>query len=135
MSLNKQPPLQTGQSAVTTRTFSGSDLDRLCSLTGAPHGNGNVPEALINSLFSFLLGVHLPGRGTNYLKQDTHFLAPAPVGEALTARVEITRLRPDKHLVDLETVCETADGTRIAEGRALVLARDVQNAFAEAAAS
>jgi acyl dehydratase len=84
-----------------------------------------VPGPLIGGLFSYLLGVELPGRGTNYLKQSLDFLAPAPVGETLTASVTITRLRPEKHLVDLETVCETADGTRVCEGRALVYVEDV----------
>lgn len=89
-----------------------------------------MPEALVNGLFSYLLGVHLPGQGTNYLKQETDFVAPAPLGLPLVARVEITRLRPDKHLVDLATTCHTGDGALVARGRALVLARDVADAFA-----
>ena len=59
------------------------------------------------------------------LDQTLRLLAPAPVGQPLTARVTITRLRPEKHLVDLATTCHAADGTLICEGRALVLARDV----------
>ena len=43
--------------------------------------------------------------------------------------MEITRLRPDKHLVDLETTCRSEDGRPIARGRALVLARDVAGAW------
>jgi 3-hydroxybutyryl-CoA dehydratase len=122
-------PLALGRSARTQRIFTRDDVEALHALTGAPLTSDCVPEALINGLFSYLLGVDLPGQGTNYLKQETRFLAGAALGERLTARVEITRLRPDKHLVDLATVCETADGTRIAEGRALVLARDVAGAF------
>jgi acyl dehydratase len=84
-----------------------------------------VPEPLIGALFSYLLGVELPGFGTNYLKQELEFVTPAPLGTELVARVEITRLRPEKHLVDLATTCETADGVTIARGRALVLVKDV----------
>jgi acyl dehydratase len=84
-----------------------------------------VPEPLIAALFSYLLGVVLPGPGTNYLKQELAFLAPARPGDELTARVQITRLRPDKHLVDLWATCTARDGTLICEGRALVKARDV----------
>ncbi|WP_235974714.1 hotdog family protein [Stappia albiluteola] len=84
-----------------------------------------MPEPLIGGLFSYLLGVELPGFGTNYLKQEMRFLAPAAYDEPLTARVTITRLRPEKHLVDLETICEAADGRRICEGRALVYVEDV----------
>ena len=121
--------LKTGQTASLTRRFTADDAHALHTLTGAPLETGRVPEALINSLFSCLLGVDLPGRGTNYLKQETRFLVDAPLGETLTATVEITRLRPDKHLVDLATTCTTQDGRTVAEGRALVLARDVAGAF------
>jgi len=121
--------LTTGQAIETRRVFSRSDGDDLTRLSGAPASPNAVPEALVNGMFSYLLGVDLPGQGTNYLKQETEFLADAPYGEALTARVEITRLRPDKHLVDLDTTCRTEDGRLIARGRALVLARDVAGAW------
>jgi len=70
----------------------------------------HVPESLIGALFSCLLGVRLPGPGTNYRKQDLQFLAAAPLDVPLTARVTLTRLRPDKDLADLETVCSDPDG-------------------------
>ena len=121
--------LARGQAIETRRVFSRSDGDDLTRLSGAPASPNAVPEALVNGMFSYLLGVDLPGQGTNYLKQETEFLANAAYGEALTARVEITRLRPDKHLVDLDTTCRTEDGRLIARGRALVLARDVAGAW------
>ncbi|WP_323761954.1 phosphate acetyltransferase [Maricaulis sp.] len=118
-----------GQTASIERRFSSADARDLQRLTGGTLTVEHVPEALINSMFSHLLGVHLPGRGTNYLKQETRFLSPAPLGQTLIASVEITRLRPDKQLVDLATRCVTADGAEIASGRALVLAKDVAGAF------
>ncbi|SDM82722.1 hotdog family protein [Maricaulis salignorans] len=123
-------PLTTGRSAQITRTFNPADIQALHAVSGAPLSQDAVPEALINGLFSSLLGVDLPGQGTNYLKQETEFLQAAPIGEPLTARVEITRLRPEKHLVDLATTCHSPSGALIARGRALVLARDVAGAFA-----
>ncbi|MAL10567.1 MAG: phosphate acetyltransferase [Maricaulis sp.] len=117
--------MKLGQSAEITRTFTVAEVAELAALAGTSPAATIVPEPLVHALFSHLLGVELPGQGTNYLKQETAYLAAAPLGEALTARVEITRLRPEKHLVDLKTTCTTADGTLIAEGRALVLARDV----------
>ena len=122
-------PLATGQTASTARTFSLADAKKLTKISGAPLSDTAVPEALINGMFSYLLGVDLPGQGTNYLKQETEFVGEALYGEALTATVEITRLRPDKHLVDLATTCKTAAGKLIARGRALVLARDVEGAW------
>ncbi|MBN1206260.1 MAG: hypothetical protein JXB05_15190 [Myxococcaceae bacterium] len=118
--------MRVGEHAEIRRSFSAEDLRRFQTLaaTGGAALTG-VPEPLIAALFSYLLGVELPGFGTNYLKQDLQFERLAPVGEMLTARVEITRLRPDKHLVDLATTCIDAAGNLICRGRALVLARDV----------
>ncbi len=118
--------LEVGARAEVKRSYTEDDMRGFAQLAG----NGaevpvSVPGPLIGGLFSYLLGVELPGRGTNYLKQNLEFLAPAPVGETLTASVTITRLRPEKHLVDLETVCEAEDGTRICQGRALVYVEDV----------
>jgi hypothetical protein len=42
----------------------------------------------------------------------------------LTAKVEITRIRTDKQIVDLWASCETPDGQIVCEGRALVKAKD-----------
>jgi 3-hydroxybutyryl-CoA dehydratase len=118
--------LEIGAREELTRSYTQEDMREFAALAGE---GASVPETvpgpLIGGLFSYLLGVKLPGRGTNYLKQSLEFMAPAPVGEPLTASVTITRLRPEKHLVDLETVCEAADGTRICQGRALVYVEDV----------
>lgn len=112
-----------GDSAEVTRTYTPEDLAAFAALAGGAVPQ-TVPEPLIAALFSCLLGVDLPGFGTNYLKQSLTFAAPVPVGTPLTARVQITRLRPEKHLVDLETTARLPDGTLVCEGRALVLARD-----------
>ncbi|MCW5724459.1 MAG: phosphate acetyltransferase [Maricaulaceae bacterium] len=117
--------MKIGDFAETRRAFGEDDIAALARLSGAPAVDQAVPEALINALFSYLLGVKLPGRGTNYLKQQTRYLRPVAANEALTARVQITRIRPEKHLVDLATTCRDGAGALVAEGRALVLVKDV----------
>lgn len=116
--------MKVGDFASCTRAFSRDDAEAYQALGGAP-AHGLTPEPLIGALFSRLLGVDLPGPGANYLKQDLTFHAQAPLGTPLTARVTVVRLRPEKHLVDLETVCMAADGALIASGRALIYAADV----------
>ena len=116
--------MKLGQSATVSRSYSVADLAAFAELSGVA-AQETVPEPLIAALFSYLLGVKLPGSGTNYLKQELNFRAPAPLDTELTARVEITRLRPDKHLVDLQASCTMPDGTVICEGRSLVKAKDV----------
>ncbi len=117
--------LELGQSASVTRSYTRQDLDAYRELGGNSSAADTVPEPLINALYSYLLGVELPGQGTNYLKQESEFLATAAVGDTLTATVEITRLRPEKHLVDLRTTCSSSDGTLLSDGRALVYVEDV----------
>lgn len=118
--------MRVGDLAETRRSYTPEDIAAFHTLAGDPGAaTDTVPEPLIGALFSYLLGVELPGFGTNYLKQEMQFDQPAPVGMPLIARVEITRLRPDKHLVDLATTCSDETGTIFCRGRALVLAKDV----------
>ena len=117
--------MKIGDSAEIRRTFSQQDLQQYAALSGHDITGPQVPEPLIGALFSYLLGVKLPGLGTNYLKQETRFPTLSEVGEALRARVEITRLRPGKQLVDLATTCINPDGKTVASGRALVYVGDL----------
>jgi acyl dehydratase len=121
-----------GDHAALKRAFSAEDVREYEALSGAAATRARVPEPLIGALFSRLLGMELPGPATNYLKQETRWHSDAGVGETLTARVEITRIRPDKHLVDLATACSGEDGRRIASGRALVYVADVGKAATDA---
>ena len=117
--------MKIGERAEVSRIFSAVDLRDYVKLSGHSVKGEGVPEPLIGTLFSYLLGMKLPGMGTMYLKQETCFLKDALIGEPLTAQVEITRLRPEKHLADLSTTCQRADGEIIATGHALVYIRDV----------
>lgn len=111
--------------AEVSRSFNVEDIGEYTELSGHVNHTGRVPEPLIGALFSYLLGVKVPGEGTMYLKQETRYLDEALPGELLNASVEITRLRPEKSLVDLSTICHGHDGRIIAEGRALVYVGDV----------
>jgi acyl dehydratase len=132
--------LALGQRAETRRTFTARDLDEYVDLTGDANpiftdaayaqrlglAGPVVPGSLLGGLFSSLLGTELPGRGTNYLKQRLMFPEAAHPGEELTASVEITRIRRDKELVNLRTVCTNPAGGVVCRGEALVLVRDVE---------
>lgn len=117
--------MKVGDRASVTRSFDQNALTEFLGLARGAPPISYVPEPLISGLISYLLGVELPGPGTNYLKQETKFLVPAPPGEPITATVEITRLRPDKHLCDLSTTCINTAGNVLCTGRALVLVKDV----------
>ena len=131
--------MELGERAETAQVFSGADLDEYADLTGdsnpiitnADYARSRglegrlVPGGLLGGLFSYLLGTRLPGPGTNYLKQRLSFPNPAHAGQELIARVEIVRLRPEKQLVNLSTVCADLSGRIVCHGEALVLVSDV----------
>ena len=118
--------MKVGDRAEISRAFRVDELAVYSRLCGHALPDRSIPEPLIGALFSFLLGVHLPGEGTMYLKQETRFEQAAAADETLTAQVEITALRPEKKLADLSTTCRGMDGRLIATGRALVYVGDVR---------
>jgi acyl dehydratase len=129
-----------GQRAQTRRTFTAADLAEYANLTHDHNplyvkpkyaqkvglDGAIIPGGLLGGLFSYLFGTELPGRGTNYLKQRLHFPAPAYVDQELTAAVEITRIRAEKQLVNLSTMCLDPAGQIVCQGDALVLVSDVK---------
>jgi acyl dehydratase len=132
--------LQIGQRAEIRRIFTAQDLAKYADLTGdanplfsdpdytqqAGFTGQIVPGPLLGGLFSCLLGTRLPGQGTNYLKQKLQFSAPAYADQELTASVEIVRLRPEKQLVNLYTLCTNPAGETVCDGEALVWVSDVE---------
>jgi acyl dehydratase len=132
--------MRIGRKAELRRTFTTRDLAEYADLAGdanplfADLGYAKrmglvglmIPGGLIGGLFSNLLGTRLPGPGTNYLKQRLEFLRPAHPDQELTAAVEIVRVRPEKQLVNLSTLCTNPMGEVICTGEALVLVSDVK---------
>lgn len=130
-----------GQSAGLTRKVTRADLAEYIDLLGEKNPiytdpafgrdlglqGAPLPGPLLGGLFSCLLGTELPGRGANWLKQRFVFLRPAYADEELVARVRITRLRPEKELVNLRTWVSSLDGELICDGEALVWVSDLES--------
>ena len=128
--------LKVGDRAVLTKTFSEEEVFRFAALSGDENplhldkgfgaasifGRRVVHGMLVASLFSGLIGIELPGPGSIYLGQTLSFRAPVFIGEPVTVSVEIIRVRDDKPIITLQTLCVNAAGDVAVEGEAVVKA-------------
>ena len=124
-----------GDVATRTKTFTDEDIRAFAELSGdynpvhlddeyaasTRFGRRIAHGMLAASLISATLANDLPGRGTVYLSQSVRFVAPVFPGDAVTAQVTVTKVREDKPIVTLETVCTNQRGEKLIEGEAVVL--------------
>ncbi len=118
--------LEVGMTARRTRSFRREDVSEFCRLAGDRNplfaqNDAELPPGLLAGMDSWLLGVDLPGRGTGWLKQSFVYHRSVSVPVEITCTVTITRIRPEKGLVNLATRCSTSDGV-VSSGEALVMA-------------
>jgi len=87
-----------------------------------PFGRRIAHGMLVAGSISAVLGTRLPGPGCVYLGQTLQFRAPVFLGEEITARVEVIKVREDKPVITLRTTCTNARGEVVIEGEAVLLA-------------
>lgn len=83
-------------------------------------GQRVVHGMLVGSLFSALIGMKLPGKGSIYLGQNLSFKAPVMIDDEITATVEVTSVREGKPIMKLRTFAVNAEGTVVIDGEAVV---------------
>ncbi|MGY3887590.1 MaoC family dehydratase [Aeromonas aquatica] len=126
--------LAIGQKASLTKRFGAAEVNAFAGLSedfnplhldpafaaSTPFERPIVHGMLLTSLFSGLLGQHLPGKGSVYLGQSLSFKQPVFVGDEVTAEVEIIALREDKPIATLATRIFTSSGALAVTGEAVV---------------
>ena len=126
--------LKVGQKASLTKAFSEEEVMQFANLStdknplhldkdfgkASIFGQRIVHGALVASLFSGIMGMTLPGKGSIYLGQTLTFKAPVTIGEQVTASVEIIKIREDKPIITLRTVCINSEGAVAIEGEAVI---------------
>ncbi|HEX8000319.1 MAG TPA: MaoC family dehydratase [Pyrinomonadaceae bacterium] len=126
--------LQVGDTASLSKEITDDDIRAFADLTTdhnpvhldddfARHtkfGRRIAHGMLSASLISAVLANQLPGRGTVYLSQTLQFVAPVFPGDTVTARVTVTKIREDKPIVTLETVCLNQNNEMLIRGEAVV---------------
>jgi 3-hydroxybutyryl-CoA dehydratase len=127
--------LQVGETASLSKTITDDDIHAFADLVG-DHNPVHLDDSyakgtrfgrriahgmLSASLISALLANKLPGEGTVYLSQTLQFVAPVFPGDTVTARVTVMKVREDKPIVTLETVCVNQNEETLINGEAVVL--------------
>lgn len=75
---------------------------------------------LVASYISNVLANDLPGPGTIYLSQTLSFKKPVFIGDTVTVKVEITKIREDKNIMFLKTDCLNEEEKTVIEGESCV---------------
>jgi acyl dehydratase len=120
--------IEVGMTATRSRVFTPDDVAAYVSLVDDPslaysREAPKLPPALLVGTVSCILGVDLPGRGTNWLKQRYTFHRTVATPVEVTTTVTVTRTRSDKGLINLESRTD-AGGDALVSGKTLVLAVD-----------
>lgn len=76
---------------------------------------GGVTSAILNAV----VAENLPGPGTVFLQVNWSFKAPARPGDTITGEVQISKVRTDKPITELDTRVIRDDGTVVLEGNAV----------------
>ena len=82
---------------------------------------GQIAHGMLTAIFiSTVIGTKLPGPGCIYVSQNLRFKAPVKVGDTVTATCTVSKMIPEKHMVEMETVCSVG-GKPVLEGEATIL--------------
>ena len=73
------------------------------------------------ALISAVLGYEFKERRVVYLSQTMKFVQPVFIDDTVTATATVTKIREDKSIVTLETVCTNQNGETTLKGEAVVM--------------
>ena len=126
--------LREGMRDVYAKTITDSDVTSFAGISGDTnpiHLNhefasetmfeGRIVHGMLTASFiSTVIGTKLPGPGCVYVGQNLRFKAPVKVGDTVTAICTVTKLIPEKRMIEMDTVC-TVNGKQVLDGHATIL--------------
>jgi len=124
-----------GQSASFTKTVTEADVVLFGGISGdlnPAHFNeeyakdtifkGRIAHGMLGASFiSTVLGMHLPGPGSIYMKQDLKFLAPVYFNDTVTATCTVKEIIEEKNRVILDCKVVNQKGVEVIAGEAMVM--------------
>ena len=126
--------LEEGMTDVFAKTITDADIITFAGISGDTnpvHLNhefasktmfeGRIAHGMLTASFiSTVIGTKMPGAGCIYVSQNLRFKAPVRSGETVTATCTVTKLIPEKRLIELKTVC-TVSGKPVVDGEATIM--------------
>jgi 3-hydroxybutyryl-CoA dehydratase len=79
---------------------------------------------LSGAFISAVLGYEFSERNIVYLSQTLRFTAPVFIGDTVTATATVTKIREDKPIITLETICRNQNNVVLVKGEAAVMVLD-----------
>ena len=76
---------------------------------------------LSGAFISAVLGNEFKTKKIVYLSQTMRFTAPVFIGDTVTATGTVTKIREEKGIVTLETICTNQNGETLVTGEAVVM--------------
>jgi len=125
-------PLEVGQTAHRSATFTAEDVEAYARLTGDRNPLHFDPEFVSRTRFGRLLvqgglttgvlhalvAMDLPGPGSVFLSQSFRFTAPVFVGDTVTAEARVVSLHATKPVTQLAIRVTRQDGELVLDGEA-----------------
>ena len=126
--------LEEGMTDVFAKTITDADIITFAGISGDTnpvHLNhefasetmfeGRIAHGMLTASFiSTVIGTKMPGAGCIYVSQNLRFKAPVRSGETVAATCTVTKLIPEKRLIELKTVC-TVSGKPVVDGEATIM--------------
>ncbi len=123
--------LQVGMSAELEREILQKDVDAFAELTGdfnPVHIDEEyaantmfkgciVHGAYIASMFSTVMGMQLPGRGSIFREITLNYRGPVRVGDTALVQVEISEINLERQIISLSLFCKV-NGKKVVRGKA-----------------
>lgn len=131
--------IKVGDSAEFAKTIAEADIYLFAGVTGdlnpfhvneeyskKTYFKGRIAHGMLLAGFiSTVVGCKLPGPGAIYVKQELKFMAPARIGDTITAKATVTEVDVEKNRVVLQTTCTNQSGEVVLDGHAMVSPRKV----------
>lgn len=87
---------------------------------GKPIAHGMLSGAFISAI----LTESMSSRSVVYLSQTLKFTAPVFIGDTVTATGTVTKIKEDKKIVWLETICSNQAGQTVVTGESAIMVLD-----------